>query len=57
MNRAARIITGNFVHDIHGVELLKQLGLMNLKERCDYFMNLLVFSVLKVSHHLIYVIF
>ncbi len=44
MNRAARIITGNFEYDIRGVELLRQLGLMNLKERRDYFMNLLVFK-------------
>ncbi len=32
MNRAARIITGNFDYDIRGVELLKQLGLMNFKD-------------------------
>ncbi len=44
MNRAARIITGNFEYDIRGVELLRQLGLMNLKERRDYFLNLLVFK-------------
>ncbi len=38
MNRAARIIRGNFFeYDIRGVELLRQLGLMNLKERRDYF--------------------
>ena len=43
MNRAARIITGNFEYDVRGVELLKiilllkQLGLINLKERRDYF--------------------
>ncbi len=44
MNRAARIIiTGNLEHDIHGIELLKQLGLMKLKERRDYFKSLLVF--------------
>ncbi len=36
MNRAARIITGDVEHDIRGVEL-RQLGLMNLKERRDYF--------------------
>ncbi len=44
MNRAARIITGNFEYDVRGVELLRQLGLMNLKERRDYFMNLIVFK-------------
>ncbi len=48
MNRAVRIITGNFEYTIHvcEVELLRQRGLMNLKERRDYFTNLLVLSVL-----------
>ncbi len=44
MNRAATIITGNFDYDVRGVELLKQLGLMNVKERRDYFMSMLVFK-------------
>ena len=50
MNRAATIITGNFesgivymIYNVRGVELLRQLGLMNLKERRD-FMNLLVLN-------------
>ena len=43
MNRTARL-TGNFEYDIRGVEWLRQLGLINLKERRDYFMNLLVFK-------------
>ncbi len=47
MNRAARIITGNFEYDIRGLELLRQPGLMNLKERHDYFMNLLVLKCVK----------
>ncbi len=57
MNRAARIITGNVEYDIRGVELLRQLGLMNLKKRRDYFMNLLVLSVLMELPQLIYVMF
>ncbi len=44
MNRAARIITGKFHYDVRGVELLKQLGLMNVKGRRDYFMSVLVFK-------------
>ncbi len=56
MNRAARIITGNFEYGIRGIELLRQLGLMNLKERHDYFMNLLFFNVLMALPHLIYVL-
>ena len=48
MNRSARIITGNFEYDTRGLELLRQLGLMNLKERRDYFMNLLVFKCVNV---------
>ncbi len=39
MNGAKGIITGKFEYDVRGVELLRQLGLMNLKERLDYFMN------------------
>ncbi len=44
MNRAARIISGNFEYDVGGVELLNQLGLVTLKERRDYFMGLLVYK-------------
>ncbi len=43
MNRAARIRTGNFENDIGAVELLKQLELINLKERREYFISLLFF--------------
>ncbi len=55
MNEAARIITGNVEYDIRGVELLRQLGLMNLKERRDYFMNLLVCKCVNGIARLIYV--
>ena len=44
MNRAARIISGNFEYDVRGVELLNQLRLMTLNERRDYFMGLLVYK-------------
>ncbi len=37
MNRPARIISGNFKYDVRGAKLLKQHGLMTLKERRDYF--------------------
>ena len=40
MNRAARIISGNFEYHVRGVELLKQLGLMTSKGRRDYFTSL-----------------
>ncbi len=44
MNRAARIITGNFDYGVREVELLKQVGLMTFKERRDYVMGVLVFK-------------
>ncbi len=44
MNRAVRIISGNFEHDVRGVELSKQVGLMTLKERRDYHMDLLLYK-------------
>ncbi len=44
MNAVARITTGNIDYDVRGVELFKQLGLMNLKERRDYFMSVLAFK-------------
>ncbi len=43
MNRAARITTDNF-------ELFKQVGVMNLKERRDYFMGGLAFNVIAPSY-------
>ncbi len=46
MNRTARIITGNFDCDVRGVELIKQLRLMKLKESRDYFMSVLLLSAL-----------
>ncbi len=50
MNRAAAIIiTGNYDYDVRGVGLLKQLGLMNLKERRDYFMSVHVLVVKSVN--------
>ena len=45
MNRAARIITVTvkLEYDVRGVKLLGHLGLMNLTERRDYFMSVLIF--------------
>ncbi len=37
MQRAAKIITGNFEYDIRGVESLKELGLMNVKESVIFY--------------------
>ncbi len=44
INRASRIISGNFEYDVRGVELLKQLVLRTSKERRDYLMGLLVYK-------------
>ncbi len=44
MNRAARVLSGNFEYDVRGVKLLKQLGFMTLKERRGYSMGLLVYK-------------
>ena len=46
MNSAARIISGNYDWDIKGVDILKQLDLMNFKQRRDYFMGLLTYKSL-----------
>ena len=45
-NRAARIITNNFNWDIRGVNIVKDLGWLNIKQRRDYFVGLLVFKSL-----------
>ena len=43
-NRAARIITNNFNWDIRGVNIVKDLGWLNIKQRRDYFVGPLVFK-------------
>ena len=45
-NRAARIITNNFNWDIRSVNIVKDLGWLNIKQRRDYFVGLLVFKSL-----------
>ena len=42
-NRAARILTGNFdCVNTRGIDLVKNLGLMNVTQRRDYFMIILI---------------
>ena len=44
-NYAARIITKNFDYvNVRGIELVKQLGWMNVRQRFIYFQNLLMFK-------------
>ena len=52
-NRAARILTGNFDYvNTRGIDLVKNLGLMNVTQRRDYFMLIMMF---KSIHGLVYV--
>ena len=44
-NRAARILTGNFDYvNTRGIDLVKTLGLMNVTQRRDYFMIIVMFK-------------
>ena len=44
-NRAARILTGNFDYvNTRGIDLVKNLGLMNVTQRRDYFMIIMMFK-------------
>ena len=44
-NRAARILTGNYDYvNTKGIDLVKTLGLMNVSQRRDYFMIMLMFK-------------
>ena len=44
-NRAARILTGNFDYvNTRGIDLVKNLGLMNVIQRRDYFMLIMMFK-------------
>ena len=44
-NRAARILTGNFAYvNTRGIDLVKNLGLMNVTQRRDYFMIIMMFK-------------
>ena len=50
-NRAARILTGNYDYvNTRGIDLVKPLGLMNVSQRREYFMIILMF---KSSHGLV----
>lgn len=44
-NRAVRIILGNFNYiNVRGIDLVKGINVMNVRQRRDYFMALLVFK-------------
>ena len=45
-NRAARVITGIYDWTIDGVQLVKQLGWLTVKERRDYFTAILMYRCL-----------
>ena len=45
-NRAARIITGNYSRDVDGIDIVKELGWMNVRQRRDYFTAVLVYKSL-----------
>ncbi len=45
-NRAARIITSNYDFNIRGLELVKELGWLNIRQRRDYFAGILVYKSL-----------
>lgn len=46
-NRAARIILGNFSHEVSGTDLVKELDWFNVQERRRYFTALTVFKSIK----------
>ena len=43
-NRLARIITKNYNYQIRGLDIVKQLGWMNVKERYQYFVATFMFK-------------
>ena len=46
-NRAARVIYGNFDFvNVRGLDLVKQLGIHNIRQRRDYFMAVLMFKAI-----------
>jgi hypothetical protein len=46
-NYAARIVTGNFDYiNVRGIDLVHSLGWMNVKQRCNYFRNILMYKCL-----------
>ena len=45
-NRAARIITANYDRDVRGIDIVKELGWMNVSQRRDYFTAVLVYKSL-----------
>ena len=48
-NIAARILTGNYYYvNTRGIDLVKTLGLMNVYQRRDYFMIILMFKSIHV---------
>jgi len=45
-NRAARIILGNYSREVRGIDLVKDLGWFNVRQRRDYFTGILVYKAL-----------
>ena len=45
-NRAARLITNNFDFNTRGIDIVRDLGWLNITQRRDYFTALLVFKSL-----------
>ena len=45
-NRAARLITNNFDFNTRGIDIVRDLGWLNITQRRDYFTAFLVFKSL-----------
>ena len=45
-NRVARLITNNFDFNTRGIDIVRDLGWLNITQRRDYFTALLVFKSL-----------
>ena len=45
-NRAARIITGNYERDVSGIDIVRELNWMNVRQRRDYFTAILEYKSL-----------
>ena len=48
-SRCARSLTGYFYHDISSLEILSQLGLLNVKQRYSFFVCIMVYKSLNDS--------
>lgn len=45
-NKAARIISGIFDWNVRGIDIVNDLGWMNVRERCNYLTSILVYKAL-----------